>query len=715
MSVAGHHLPIWFDEATGPDDGDVSVWNAAAGRFESAPVVDAIPDGTYGERTTTLTGAALQAALTAKGLAGGGEVELVPNATYVSLLPLYVPSNVTVKMNGATISPDPAAVLDYGTTAALVIMQGTTDVALLGPGTIDMLDHPEARGVLHACDTDGTLTATRHTVRGVRVVNAAKNAMRSVSPVEDLTWDDNQIEDCAFGVLCLAGPGLTPNKGVRITRNRFRRVGIVNIQVYSAASSGHADVLVADNDLRDFDTPATAIPIEVTGSDRVMIRGNNVATVATRAVSTGDCNDLTITGNRMNDQTIYAVEIGGSNRVSITGNTAKGCKSFVQETLNPCFDVLITGNIYVGSGLSATATTAAIIFPNAAKRIRIAGNIFTNWQHLTQGCVRIGSNDTVEDAVVEGNTFVITDANTPLLAVQLRKCIRSTVARNTFRIERALVVGDDYNAPVHVVIDATSADLLVEYNDIMFTAAVVDAPNAAGISNGNVGAGALPGLTIRRNRVVRGPRGLRIMVNSADINVDNNDTATCTNADVIPATATTWSSYADLLTIGQETIPRLIVDFGTGQNAASGSLRGTKFMARKAESVTQVRVRTVGAAGATPTLCRIGIYTVDAANLHTLVASTPNDTTLFAAANTAYTKALSAPLTTVIGTWYVVCILVVTGATMPTFAGRPASAEYDVTSGPRLVSRIDSQADLPATFTPNVPASSPLYAVLLPA
>lgn len=48
MAVAGHHVPVWYDEATGPADGEVSVWNAAAGRFESAPVVGgAVPDGTY--------------------------------------------------------------------------------------------------------------------------------------------------------------------------------------------------------------------------------------------------------------------------------------------------------------------------------------------------------------------------------------------------------------------------------------------------------------------------------------------------------------------------------------------------------------------------------------------------------------------------------------------------------------------------------------------
>ncbi len=49
MSVAGHHLPIWFDESTGPDDGETPVWNSATSRFESVPVVGgAIPPGTYG-------------------------------------------------------------------------------------------------------------------------------------------------------------------------------------------------------------------------------------------------------------------------------------------------------------------------------------------------------------------------------------------------------------------------------------------------------------------------------------------------------------------------------------------------------------------------------------------------------------------------------------------------------------------------------------------
>lgn len=72
MSVAGHHLPIWFDEATGPTAGQGVFWNAVTHRFEAAAVdisaldtaglatdaavtaglatkQDTIPPGTYGE------------------------------------------------------------------------------------------------------------------------------------------------------------------------------------------------------------------------------------------------------------------------------------------------------------------------------------------------------------------------------------------------------------------------------------------------------------------------------------------------------------------------------------------------------------------------------------------------------------------------------------------------------------------------------------------
>lgn len=539
MSVAGHHLPIWFDEATGPADGDVSVWNSATGRFESAPVVGgAIPDGTYVPYVTTLTGVAIQAALDAKE-DDGGDVELLPNATYTTLLPVFVNgSNITLKMNGATIQAAPGAVLTVGNgSSAVVVLRGTDDVTLDG-GTIDVNGATNSLGVVHACDNTATLVATRHTVRGCRVINATNSALRTYSPYVDLTWDGNVIEDCTKGINALAAPVLST--GLRIIGNRIRRTAGVGIQVYSATASKHADVLVEGNDLRDFTTPASAIPIEVTGSDKATIRGNNIATVATRGVSTGNCTDLAITGNTIVDQTMYAVEIGGTDIVKVTGNLARGCASLVQETLDPCTDVLIADNIYVGSGLSAAPTLsapAAVIIPNASKRVRVTGNIFTDWQHLTQGCVRIGSTGTVEDAVVEGNTFVATDADTPLMTVSLRKAVRSSVLRNTIRIERDLVAGDDYVPVISQTIDAASADHLIEGNQIIFTGTVAAAPNASGVGNGNVGAGALPGVTIRSNTVTRGPRGLRLVVNSTDMLIATNVTSTCSNADVIPATA----------------------------------------------------------------------------------------------------------------------------------------------------------------------------------
>lgn len=668
--------------------------------------------GTYAERVTTLTGVAIQAALDAAEDAGGGDVDLLPNATYVTLLPIYVWANTTLKMNGATIQADPAAVLllDHPTTSwAVVVLRGATDVTIEG-GTVDVNNVTNSMGIASSCDGDATITATRHTVRRCRVINSTNTALRGYSPSLDLTWEDNVIEDCTWGLFTKAdAPGWT--KGTRILRNRLRRVATVNIQVYSEVLSGHADVLVADNDLRDFTTPATAIPIEVTGADRVRIRGNNVGSAATRGVSTANCNELDITSNTMVEQTKYAVEIGGSNNVRVTGNLARDCASLVQETLSACTDVLVADNIFVGSDLAAVPSSpspAAVIFAYATKRVRVKGNIFTNWQYLTQGCIRLGSFGTVEDAVVEGNTFVATDANTPLLAVSLRKAVRSSVVRNTIRIERDLVAADDYSPVISLSIDAASADLLIDGNDILFAGAVVDAPNAAGISNGNVAAGALPGVIIRRNKITRGPRGLRLMVNSADLVVADNDTATNTNPDVpltpfVPNPGAIGDEY--LLTAGGEAA--LLRPFGcTADNAASasGTVVLSYFTAKRTETITQVRMRTGATpAAATPTLCRIGIWSVDTnGNLVALLASTPNDTALFAAATTTYTKTLSAPWAKVAGTRYAIGYLVVSAAACPSIVGGTqaaggAAGQAAAGVAPRISALVPAQADLPAS------------------
>lgn len=103
----------------------------------------------------------------------------------------------------------------------------------------------------------------------------------------------------------------------------------------------------------------------------------------------------------------------------------------------------------------------------------------------------------------------------------------------------------------------------------------------------------------------------------------------------------------------------------------SQTLVGPVFRADKTETISTVTAYTAGtAAGATPTTCAFGIFSIDPTTQNaTLVASSTNDTTLFAAQNTAYAKSLTSSFTKVAGTYYWVAVLVVSGAAMPNFIG----------------------------------------------
>ena len=154
----------------------------------------------------------------------------------------------------------------------------------------------------------------------------------------------------------------------------------------------------------------------------------------------------------------------------------------------------------------------------------------------------------------------------------------------------------------------------------------------------------------------------------------------------------------DALTSGESTLSRRAIM--SGATLTSGIVRLTYFTARKTETINSVRVGTyTTAAGATPTLCRIGIYSVDGSGNLTLVASTANDTALFAAAATTYTKALSSAWSKVAGTRYAVGVLVVTGATAPTVQGQAVGLGDELAQAPRLCGGRSGQSDLPSSIT----------------
>lgn len=164
------------------------------------------------------------------------------------------------------------------------------------------------------------------------------------------------------------------------------------------------------------------------------------------------------------------------------------------------------------------------------------------------------------------------------------------------------------------------------------------------------------------------------------------------------------------LTVGESALPR--TSALSSLSFTSGQVRFTYFVARKTETVNNLRTATGNvAAAATPTVCRMGIYEEASNGDLTLVGATANDTTLFASTFASYTRAVITPFTKVAGRRYAFALLVVSAATMPQFASATFSgggAELSVS--PRLAGVVSSQADLPASTTAaSIAASGNLY------
>lgn len=132
--------------------------------------------------------------------------------------------------------------------------------------------------------------------------------------------------------------------------------------------------------------------------------------------------------------------------------------------------------------------------------------------------------------------------------------------------------------------------------------------------------------------------------------------------------------------------------------AASQGLRMSYFTAETGGTTSSVTIVVGTAAGATPTIARVGLYLLDGAGNGTLVASTTNDTALVSGANAPVTKAWTTPYLMVKGSRYAVGLLIVTAASLPTLA----ALVFDGTTfavTPRMTGFIAGQANLPASFT----------------
>lgn len=160
---------------------------------------------------------------------------------------------------------------------------------------------------------------------------------------------------------------------------------------------------------------------------------------------------------------------------------------------------------------------------------------------------------------------------------------------------------------------------------------------------------------------------------------------------------------SDLPTVGEIVPSREFLTTPSATPVASGTVALSYWTARRTETITQVTTYTGGtAAGATPTLCRVGVYSVASNGDLTLTASIANDTALWASTNTAYTRSFTSSWTKTVGQRYAFALIVVTGAAIPVFLGTNntsiAVAAPLFLQAPTISSRITGQTDLPASI-----------------
>lgn len=169
------------------------------------------------------------------------------------------------------------------------------------------------------------------------------------------------------------------------------------------------------------------------------------------------------------------------------------------------------------------------------------------------------------------------------------------------------------------------------------------------------------------------------------------------------------------LSSGESTLPRATLS-SAAVASTNDTLRLTYLLAKKTETITAVRMTTGSTAAVGATLARIGVYEADSSGNLTLVGSCASDTALWIAANTAYSKTLSASFAKKRGIWYAVGTLVVGTSTAPTFVGVAGLSAAEAAIAPRVSGLVGSQSDLPSSVSVGSIGNSGQrqYAVLVP-
>lgn len=146
--------------------------------------------------------------------------------------------------------------------------------------------------------------------------------------------------------------------------------------------------------------------------------------------------------------------------------------------------------------------------------------------------------------------------------------------------------------------------------------------------------------------------------------------------------------------------------FGGQLAPTSGQVWLLGFTARKRKTVTSMTIGSGAvAAGATPTLCRFGVYDVDEGDNLSNLNAVANDTSLLASVGTGYTRNLAQAKEFVPGNRYAAAFIIVTAAALPNIIAGSATGVSTTMSNaqnvlaPFVMARVAAQADLAASYS----------------
>jgi hypothetical protein len=155
-----------------------------------------------------------------------------------------------------------------------------------------------------------------------------------------------------------------------------------------------------------------------------------------------------------------------------------------------------------------------------------------------------------------------------------------------------------------------------------------------------------------------------------------------------------WESTQQL-TSGETVLPRTNIAGGTV--LASGRVQFSYFTATKTEVCTQLGSLTNNTLAApTPTVCQMGLYSVDASGNLTSVAITANDTAMWASTFTQYNKTVTS-FTKQAGQRYAFAVLIVTAASAPNLFGYNGTIAYSGLA-PVLCKAVSGQSSLLSSY-----------------